>query len=88
MAEQSKIAASSFKNFLQEFILGSRKKQLISATILLIIGFLLHIRNKKSYTETLKLKLDKSKVIIALFRAEKVMLILSFLRESKNWLQL
>ena len=88
MAEQSKIAASSFKKFLQKFILGNRKKQLISATILLIIGFLLHIRNKKSYTETLKLKLNKSKVIIALFRAEKVMLILSFLRESKNWLQL
>lgn len=62
MAEQSKVAVVTLKDAIINLLAGSRKKQVVSATILLIIGFLLHIRNKKSYTETLKLKIDKKNV--------------------------
>lgn len=52
----------SFKAFLVDILMGTRNRKLVSAAILLIIGFLLHIKNKKSYTENLKFKNDKTKV--------------------------
>ena len=63
MADQSKMASANFTSFLIDILAGSRNKQLVSATILLIIGFLLHIKNKKSYTENIKFKQDKTKVL-------------------------
>lgn len=39
-----------------DLLIGSKKKKMISATVLLIIAFLLQVRGKKSETETIKLK--------------------------------
>ena len=65
MAVHSKEAASSMKNMLTELLVGSRKKQLISSTILLIVLFLVHVKNKNGSGEEIKIKLhhrDKKKV--------------------------
>lgn len=37
-------------------LLGSTRRKLISGAILLIIGFLIHVQNIKSNTDSLKLK--------------------------------
>lgn len=55
MAEQSKVAKTAAETLI-ELLIGSKKKKFISATILLIIAFLLQIRGKKSETEAIKLK--------------------------------
>jgi len=54
MAEHSKILPSTFYQELIHLIAGSRKKQFISATILLIIGFLIQVTKRKSDTESIK----------------------------------
>jgi hypothetical protein len=56
MGVQSKVASAQIKDILVDLFVGSRKKQLISSTIILIILFLLHVRNKNSKDE-LKIKL-------------------------------
>lgn len=56
MAEHSKVAKTAAET-LMELLIGSKKKKIISATVLLIIAFLLQIRGKKSETETIKIKL-------------------------------
>ena len=64
MAVQSK-EASSMKNMLTELLVGSRKKQLISSTILLIVLFLVHVKNKNGSGGEVTIKLhhkDKKKV--------------------------
>ena len=56
------------KTMLIDLLMGSRKKQLISSTIILIIFFLIHVRNKKDSTDDIKIKLldkDKKKVIFS-----------------------
>lgn len=48
-------------------LIGTKKKKFISAAILLIIGFLIHVKNIKSGTDQIKLKIkdkDGKKVII------------------------
>lgn len=56
MAEQSK-AANSIVQTLIELLVGSNKKKFVSATVLLIIAFLLQVKGKKIDTEELlKLK--------------------------------
>ncbi len=50
MAEQSKIAANNFLNVVLDLLAGSKKKKLVSTTVLLIIAFLIHIKNKKTST--------------------------------------
>jgi len=47
MPVQSKIAEPSAQAIIQNLLIGNNKRKLVSATILLIIGFLIHIRNKK-----------------------------------------
>ena len=53
---------------LLELLVGTRKKQLVSSTILLIIMFLIYIRNKNSQAEEIKVRFtdrDKKKVWIS-----------------------
>ena len=67
MAVHSKEASSTMKNMLTDLLVGSRKKQLISSTILLIVLFLVHVKNKNGNTDDIKIKLhhkDKKKVRI------------------------
>jgi hypothetical protein len=49
MAEQSKVAKSAAETLI-ELLAGSNKKKFISATVLLIIAFLIQVRSKKSET--------------------------------------
>ena len=46
MAEQSKAANTIVQTFI-ELLVGSNKKKFVSATVLLIIAFLLQVRGKK-----------------------------------------
>jgi hypothetical protein len=66
MAVLSKEASLNMKNMLIDMLIGTSKKKLISSTILLIIVFLIHVRNKQSTRKEIKLNLkdkDKKKVI-------------------------
>lgn len=67
MAVQSKEAAASIKETLINMLIGTGKKQFISSTIILIILFLVHVKNKNSSIDDLKIKYsdkDKKKVWI------------------------
>ena len=58
MAIQSKEAAAlDFKSMLLDLLIGTRKKKMISGAILLIIAFLLHVRNMNGSTDNMKIKL-------------------------------
>ena len=89
MPVQSKMADPSAQQIIQDLLIGNNKRKLVSATILLIIGFLIHIKNKKPEVDSLKLsRLEKEKtkpkVSPTLFRAAKVMLTAFSSNESKN----
>lgn len=45
------------KEFLLDMFIGTKKRKLVSAAILLIIGFLIHIKNMKTGADQLKIKL-------------------------------
>ena len=67
MAAQSKVAESSWNTVLADLLIGSRKKKFISGAILVIIAFLIHIRNLQSSTDNIKIKprtTDKKKVLL------------------------
>lgn len=56
---------ANIRSVFMDLLLGTRKKKLISGAILLIIAFLLHVRNMNANAETMKLKLrdkDRKKV--------------------------
>lgn len=58
MTTQSKVASSiNLKEFLKDMFIGTRKRKFVSAAILLIIGFLIHIKNMKTGADQIKLKL-------------------------------
>lgn len=83
------MADPSAQQIIQDLLIGNNKRKLVSATILLIIGFLIHIKNKKPEVDSLKLsRLEKEKtkpkVSPTLFRAAKVMLTAFSSNESKN----
>ena len=62
MPVQSKMADPSAQQIIQDLLIGNNKRKLVSATILLIIGFLIHIKNKKPEVDSLKLsRLEKEK---------------------------
>ena len=90
MAEHSKVASNNSAAVLEilyKAFLGSGKKQAFSAFLLAIIGYLIYIKNKKSTTDSLKLKEEfkKAKVTLSLLRKEeKATSMLSSSRESKN----
>lgn len=67
MATQSKVESVDWKKLLTDLFIGTRKKQFISGAILIIIAFLIHIRNQNNGTESLKLKpgqKDKKRVLV------------------------
>ena len=90
MTTQSKVASSiNLKEFLKDMFIGTRKRKFVSAAILLIIGFLIHIKNMKTGADQLKIKLrdkDAKKVYnITNSRKEKrVTLTLYFFPELRN----
>jgi hypothetical protein len=72
--------------------IGTTKRKVVSSTILLIIAFLIYVKNIKSGTDQLKIKLkDKDiKKVHSLYyiyyrKVEKVMLMLYFFQELKNY---
>lgn len=89
MPVHSKVAEPAASVVIQDLLIGNNKRRLVSATILLIIGFLIHIRNKKPEVDTLRnSRIDnepkKKKVRIILFREERVMWMVFFGRGLKN----
>lgn len=72
MAEQSKVAQTAMEA-LMDVLVGSKKKKFITATVLLIIAFLIQIRSKKAEIVNLKINNDKKVSFIFDLRAEKAM---------------
>lgn len=54
MPVQSKVAEQSSASFLRYLLIGNNKRKLVSCTVLLIIGFLLHVRNKRPEVDSLR----------------------------------
>lgn len=55
MVVHSKVAESaSVTQLLRDLLMGTNKRKLASVTVLLIIGFLLHVRNKRPEVDTLR----------------------------------
>jgi|JI9StandDraft_1071089.scaffolds.fasta_scaffold672157_2 hypothetical protein len=74
---------------LRSLLLGSNKRKMVSATILLIVGFLLHIKNKRPEVDSLKNSRakeskDSKKVYLKLVREERETLTVSSSSESQN----
>lgn len=72
--------------------IGTRKRKFMSAAILLIIGFLIHIKNMKTGADSLKIKLrdkDGKKVSNTINRRKvaRVTLTLSLFPGLKNYLR-
>lgn len=65
MTVQSKEASVSLKNILIDLMKGLGEKKMISSTIVVIILFLIHVKNKNRHVEEIKIKRhdrDKRKV--------------------------
>jgi hypothetical protein len=79
MPVQSKVAEQSVFTAFQQLLLGSNRRKMVSATILLIVAFLIHIRNKKPEGDPLKnsksaqSEAHKKKVFVTSRREEKDM---------------
>lgn len=90
MAEHSKVASNNSAavlNILYKAFLGSGKKKAFSAFLLSIIGYLIYMKNKKSTTDSLKLKEEFKKVQVILpplRKEERDTSMPSSSRESKN----
>lgn len=87
MASQSKMIFDSFSALLLKALFGSTRKRAVTASILVIIGFLLYIRNKKSSIENLKLSklsIKESDVIRDLCRKGKETSTLCSMIGSRN----
>ena len=64
MADHSKIAASTPEGLLKiilNALVGSTSKKVVSGVVLAIIAYLIHMKNKHSATENLRIKEDKNK---------------------------
>lgn len=65
MAAQSSMFSEHLKAVLLKLFFGSKRKKAITASAIAIIFYLLHLRNKKSNTDNLKLsKLVASKEVV------------------------
>jgi len=90
MPVHSKVAEPTARVIIQDLLVGNKKRKLVSATILLIIGFLIHIRNKKPEVDSLRhSRLDqekpqKRKVGVCLRRAARGTSTVSSGRGSKS----
>ena len=54
MPVHSKVADPTAMQIIQDLLIGNNKRKMVSTTILLIIAFLIHIRNKKPEVDTLR----------------------------------
>lgn len=55
MVVHSKVAENaSVTQLLRDLLMGTNKRKLASVTVLLIIGFLLHVRNKRPEVDSLR----------------------------------
>lgn len=55
MPEHSKVYQDiSAGNLLKDMLIGNNKRKLVSATVLLIIAFLIHVKNKRSDFDPLR----------------------------------
>ena len=88
MPVQSKVATQSSIDVVGQLLMGTNRRKVVSATILLIVAFLIHIRNKKPDVDTLKTsRVDRErskKVHNLLARVEKDTLMPFFGAGSKN----
>jgi positive regulator of sigma E activity len=74
-------------SILSQALFGSKRKKIMSFSILIIVGFLIHMRNQRSNYENLKfskLSIKDKDVLFSLFRKEKGMSTLYFLKELKD----
>ncbi len=74
MTTQSKIATTELKDLIIDMLVGTKKKKFITAAILLIIGFLIHIKSMKSGADQIKVKLrdkDMKKVLYLVYFLER-----------------
>jgi len=92
MADQSKIRnGTNVLELLRDLLMANNSRKMLSITVLLIIGFLLHIRNKKTDIDFLPAsrlqnqQSKKTKVSSLLFRVEKGTSMRCFGRGSKSW---
>lgn len=92
MPEHSKVAEDiRLAPMLRDLLIGNNRRRLVSATVLLIIAFLIHVKNKRPDYEPLREKVvhgeagKRKKVKMDVFRVEKVMSMLFFGQGSKNW---
>jgi hypothetical protein len=57
MPEQSKVAQDiAALPMIKDLLVGNNKRKMVSATVFLIIAFLIHVKNKKSELEPLREK--------------------------------
>jgi hypothetical protein len=60
MPEHSKVAQDiAALPMLKDLLIGTNKRKMVSTTVLLIIAFLIHVKNKKSDLEFLPLREKK-----------------------------
>lgn len=72
---------------LKDLLIGTNKRKMVSTTVLLIIAFLIHVRNKKSDLEFLPVrekKEHKKKVRIISCRVARATSMPSFGRALRN----
>jgi hypothetical protein len=90
MAEHSKVASKVSQSVLEivkKALLGSTQKKAFSASVLVIISYLIYIKNKKSSTDNIKIvgKVKKDKVsILSCSKLERATSMLSSSRESNG----
>lgn len=78
MAGQSKMIFDSITTLLGQALFGSKRKKVMSFSILVIVGFLIHIRNQRSNYENLRL----SKLSIK----DKEVMHISFRKGKGTWI--
>lgn len=54
MATQSKMIFDTFSSVIMQALFGSNKKKIVSFSILIIIGFLVHIKRKRTHFKSMK----------------------------------
>jgi hypothetical protein len=91
MPEHSRIAEEiRFMPMLKDLLVGNNKKRLVSATVLLIIAFLIHVKNKRPDYEPARNErreqgdVKKKKVQLKSLRAARATSMPSSGPESKN----
>jgi hypothetical protein len=50
MVNYGRIGSINIKEFIIDILIGSKRKKIVSSTILIIIAFLIHVQSRKSNT--------------------------------------